>query len=123
MEVKKDFVCHGDILYASSAEKLEVFSDSWLVVTAGRVEGIYEKLPEKFSHMPLKDYGRGLIIPAFSDLHIHASQFVQRGIGMDKLLFDWLNDYTFPQLFYLPEKRKPLHRLRWYKLKVNDGID
>lgn len=97
METKKDFVCHGDILYAANAERLEVFSDSWLVVMDGRVEGIYEQLPEKYSNMPLKDYGRGLIIPAFSDLHIHASQFVQRGIGMDKLLFDWLNDYTFPQ--------------------------
>ena len=92
-----DFVCHGDILYAADAKKMEVFEDSWIVVIDGRVEGIYDKLPEKYNGMPVKDYKRGLIIPAFSDLHIHASQFVQRGIGMDKLLFDWLNDYTFPQ--------------------------
>lgn len=92
-----DFVCHGDILYAQDAEKLEVFEDSYLVVCDGKVEGIYRKLPEKFAGAELKDYKRGLIIPAFSDLHIHGAQFVQRGIGMDKLLFDWLNDYTFPQ--------------------------
>ena len=92
-----DFVCHGDILYSESIEKLKVFEDSYLVVQDGFVEGIYETLPEKFQGVEVKDYGRGLIIPAFSDLHIHASQFVQRGVGMDKLLFDWLNDYTFPQ--------------------------
>lgn len=92
-----DFVCHGDILYSESIEKLKVFEDSYLVVQNGFVEGIYETLPEKFQGVEVKDYGRGLIIPAFSDLHIHASQFVQRGVGMDKLLFDWLNDYTFPQ--------------------------
>ena len=39
MEITKDFVCHGDILYAVNAEKLEVFEDSWIVVTDGRVEG------------------------------------------------------------------------------------
>lgn len=93
----QEFVCHGDILFASELDKLEVFEDSYLVVKDGYVEGIYETLPEKYANIPLKDYKRGLIIPAFSDLHIHASQFVQRGIGMDKLLFDWLNDYTFPQ--------------------------
>ena len=92
-----DFVCHGDILYSESIEKLKVFEDSYLVVQNGFVEEIYETLPEKFQGVEVKDYGRGLIIPAFSDLHIHASQFVQRGVGMDKLLFDWLNDYTFPQ--------------------------
>ena len=92
-----NFVCHGDILYSESIEKLKVFEDSYLVVQDGFVEGIYETLPEKFQGVEVKDYGRGLIIPAFSDLHIHASQFVQRGVGMDKLLFDWLNDYTFPQ--------------------------
>ena len=61
-----DFVCHGDILYSETVEKLKVFEDSYLVVQDGFVEGIYETLPEKFRGMELKDYGRGLIIPAFS---------------------------------------------------------
>lgn len=61
-----DFVCHGDILYSETTEKLKIFEDSYLVVQDGFIEGIYESIPEKFQ-------------------------------GMDKLLFDWLNDYTFPQ--------------------------
>ena len=56
-----DFVCHGDIMYSETVEKLKVCEDSYLVVQDGFVEGIYETLPEKFQGMELKDYGRGLI--------------------------------------------------------------
>ena len=38
-----------------------------------------------------------MLIPAFSDLHIHAPQYTERGRGMDCLLFDWLSKYTFPE--------------------------
>ena len=61
------------------------------------MEGIYEELPEKLAGAPLTDYGNSVMIPAFSDLHVHAPQFPQRGLGMDLLLPDWLNTYTFPQ--------------------------
>ena len=90
-------IYQGDILYASSAEKLNVFEKSYIVVENGVVEGIYPVIPEKYKDIPVTCYGRKLIIPAFSDLHVHASQYVQRGIGMDCLLSDWLNHYTFPQ--------------------------
>ena len=91
------FACHGDILYAPSAEKIETYADHWIVVEEGAVKGIFSALPERYAGIERRDYGDSLIIPAFSDLHIHASQYFQRGVGMDKLLFDWLNDYTFPQ--------------------------
>jgi guanine deaminase len=29
-------------------------------------------------------------------MHVHAPQFLQRGIGMDRELLDWLNTYTYP---------------------------
>ena len=90
-------IYHGDILYAESREKLNVYENSYIAVDQGKVEGIYPVVPEQYKDIPVTDHGRGLIIPAFSDLHVHASQFVQRGIGMDLLLQDWLNTYTFPQ--------------------------
>lgn len=88
---------HGDIVYAPNADALSVTEGGYIVVRDGFVEGVYPVLPEEYAGAEVTDHGRGLIIPAFSDLHIHGSQYVQRGIGMDKLLFDWLNDYTFPQ--------------------------
>ena len=90
-------IYQGDILYAPSAEKLNVFENSYIIIENGMVEGIYPIIPEKYRDVPVTCYGRKLIIPAFSDLHVHASQYVQRGIGMDCLLSDWLNHYTFPQ--------------------------
>lgn len=91
------FACHGDILFARNAAKIEAYPDHWIVVENGIVSGVFPVLPETYAGIERRDYGASLIIPAFSDLHIHASQYFQRGLGMDKLLFDWLNDYTFPQ--------------------------
>lgn len=88
---------HGDIVFAPTADALEVHEDSYLAADNGRVIGIYEKLPEELSSVRVTDYGRALIIPAFSDLHIHAPQYAQRGTGMDMLLSDWLSSYTFPE--------------------------
>ena len=88
---------HGDIIYSESRDKLIIREDSYIAVENGKVEGIYREIPEKFAGVPVTDHGKGLIIPAFSDLHVHASQFHQRGIGMDLLLNDWLNTYTFPE--------------------------
>lgn len=95
--LKKIFICHGDIVYTEDKDHLAVHEDSYLVVDDGTVQGIYPVLPEQYASVQIKDYGRGLIIPAFTDLHVHAPQYVQRGIGMDVLLSDWLNHYTFPQ--------------------------
>lgn len=91
------FICYGNIIYAENKNHLTIHKDSYLVVKDGIVEGIYPVLPEQYASVEVTDYGRGLIIPAFTDLHVHAPQYVQRGIGMDKLLSDWLNHYTFPQ--------------------------
>lgn len=110
---------HGDIVYSESIEKLNIFEDSFIAVENGKVEGIYPEIPEKFAGAEVTDHGRGLIIPAFSDLHVHASQFIQRGIGMDLLLNDWLNIYTFPQESHFadPEYAEPI-----YEAYVNDMI-
>ena len=43
------------------------------------------------------DYGDKLIIPGLIDLHIHASQYSYRGLGMDLELMDWLQKYAFPE--------------------------
>lgn len=90
-------ILHGNILFSKSREELAVYEDSYLIVDDGRVEGIYAELPEQYRGAEVTDYGGGVVIPAFSDLHVHASQYVERGLGMDMLLSDWLNQYTFPQ--------------------------
>jgi len=88
----------GTIIYTDTPEKLTVIKNGYIAVKDGRIEEVITgELPKKYAESDIIDYGDSLIIPAFSDLHIHAPQFVERGVGMDCLLFDWLNNYTFPQ--------------------------
>ena len=90
-------IYHANIVYARNRDEMAVHKDSYLAVENGTVAGIYPELPEQYAGAPLTDYGRCIMIPAFSDLHVHAPQYPQRGLGMDVLLADWLNKYTFPQ--------------------------
>ena len=90
-------ILHGDILWSRDWDTLEIHEDSYIIIEDGGVAGVYDTLPETWRQCPVTDYGRGLIIPAFSDLHIHAAQYLQRGTHMDLLLSDWLSSYTFPQ--------------------------
>ena len=36
------------------------------------------------------------LLPGLVDTHIHAPQYVNSGVGYDKMLMDWLDAYTFP---------------------------
>lgn len=82
-----------NIITSKSYDELEVLDNHFIEVEDGIITNISKDNIEE-DYIDYSDY---IMIPAFSDLHIHASQFVQRGIGMDCLLFDWLNNYTFPQ--------------------------
>lgn len=91
------FVLHGNIIDSESPERLRVAADSYLVCEEGRCTGVFSALPERFSGLPLTDFGDRLILPGMTDLHLHAPQFAFRGLGMDLELLDWLNTITFPQ--------------------------
>ena len=88
-------ILKGNIIYTKSLEEFQIHKDSYIVAIDGRVEGIYETLPKTYENLPVTDYGDKLIIPGFSDLHLHGGQYLQCGIGMTKQLLDWLNDYTY----------------------------
>ena len=87
---------HGNIVYAGTPETLAEYRNSYIAVEDGVVEGIYPAVPERFAGVPVTDFGEDVIIPAFSDLHVHAPQYPQRALAMDELLPQWLNRYTFP---------------------------
>lgn len=90
------FALKGDICYSKSLTELETIEQGYLVCKEGRVEGVYQQLPERYSDITVTDYGRKLIIPGLIDLHMHAPQYTYRGLHMDLELLEWLNSYTFP---------------------------
>ena len=90
-------VLKGNIIYTPKPEAYSIYENSYIVIENKRVVGVFQELPDNIDPGTVIDYGEGLIIPSFIDLHIHAPQFVQRGIGMHLQLIDWLEQYTFIQ--------------------------
>ena len=44
--------------------------------------GIFDTLPEEYSNIRVYDYTDKFIVPGMADMHVHASQYGFRGIGM-----------------------------------------
>lgn len=94
----KPFVLHGDFLWSRSARELELRPDAWAVCDeTGRCAGVFDSLPEDCAGLPVKDFAGKLIVPGYSDLHLHAPQFENIGLGMDLELLPWLEGLTFPE--------------------------
>ena len=94
------FVVKGDFVFSESREKLHCMKDGYLLVENGHCGGLFERfdtLPETCKALPLRDYSGKLIVPGLTDLHIHAPQYMYRGLWMDMELLDWLNRHTFPE--------------------------
>ncbi len=90
-------VYKGNIVHSPSIDRLETMENGYLVVNKDSVTGMYQKLPEKYQNCAVRDFGHRLILPGFVDLHFHAPQFANRGLGLDKELLPWLEEYTFPE--------------------------
>ena len=89
-------ILRGNIIWTSAQGKLEVRRRAYLVSDGETVAGVWDTLPPEHAGAPVEDWGEAVIIPAFCDLHIHAPQLPNRGIGYDRQLLDWLDRYTFP---------------------------
>lgn len=92
-----DFVLKGHVCHSTDKDCIAIYEDHYLVCLDGLCCGIYETLPEQYAQLPLQDLSGKLIIPGMSDLHIHASQFSYRGLGMDMELLEWLEHHAFPE--------------------------
>ena len=89
-------VYHGRIVYSKSKDELVTLESGYIEVKDGLIFGVHEQLPKNYRPFDVIDFGNDVIIPAFTDLHVHAPQYPNRGIATDALLSDWLNKYTFP---------------------------
>ena len=86
----------GNFLYTPALGELTVREGEYLVVEGEKCAGFYRALPQEYAGQSVTDFGRALVLPAFCDLHLHAPQMVNRGVGYDQELLPWLETYTFP---------------------------
>lgn len=85
----------GNIIFTKNKESFITYEDGYILENDGIIEDIGYDLNKKYPDVELIDYSNHLIIPGFVDLHFHAVQYANLGIGLDEELLDWLNDYTF----------------------------
>lgn len=89
-------ILKGNFVHAPAPGQVEVRPGAYLVGRGEAIVGLYDALPPQYRGLPVTDYGDALILPAFTDLHLHAPQILNRGIGYDLELLPWLETYTFP---------------------------
>ena len=87
----------GNIIFTKTPDKFESFENSYILTEGNKVKKICSELDEKYKNMEITDFGDKMIIPGFVDLHLHAGQYRNMGLGMDKELLPWLETYTFPE--------------------------
>lgn len=95
--LKNIYGVKGNIIYTKVFGEYETIKDGIIIVEDKIIKGIYDELPIEYENITIKDYGDNLIIPGFIDLHLHAPQFPNMGLGVDRELIPWLNKYTFPE--------------------------
>ena len=91
------FIIHGDIIYSADKDSLITVPGGYAVCADGICAGVFTEVPERYTGLPVRDFGGMLVMPGMADLHIHAPQYAYRGLGMDMELLDWLNTYAFPE--------------------------
>lgn len=87
----------GHIIFTESPEKFDLIENGFIIVENNRVKKVVAEIPEEYKNVSVTDFGNKLIIPGFVDLHLHAPQFPNAGLGLDKELLPWLEEYTFPE--------------------------
>ena len=94
-EIMRKFVIKGNICYSKTSDELCIIENGYVVCENGICAGVYKELPECYAIFPFYDYTDKIIIPGFTDLHVHAPQYSFRGLGMDLELIGWLDTHTF----------------------------
>ena len=90
------FAIRGNLIYATAPDRVELLPAHYVVCEDGVCTGVFKELPARYAGLPLEDFGDQLVIPGYTDLHVHASQYPNVGLGMDLELLDWLDQLTFP---------------------------
>lgn len=94
----------GPLVHSISSKKLEILPQAVLGVGLdGNIEFLYKTKQQfdqasvnvtDFETVELKK--SQFLIPGFVDIHTHAPQYINSGLGLDEELLKWLNKYTFP---------------------------
>lgn len=110
-------ILKGNIVFTENKDKFSVHEDSYIIIKDGVVEAVTLTVPDEYRDVEIEDLGDKILIPGFNDLHLHAPQFPNLGLGLDKELLPWLETYTFPEE---AKNEDPEYAKKEYKLFINN---
>lgn len=90
-------VYRANLIYTESLDSFTIKENHYIGVEDGKVAFVEAELPDSYSDLEVESFGEGFLIPGFVDLHFHAPQYGNYGLGFDEQLIPWLNKYTFPE--------------------------
>ena len=93
-ETPNKFIVKGTFIDTIIKDDLRI-RKGFLLIEDGLIKHFSEENPD--TSLQLYDYTDKLIIPGLSDLHLHAPQYANNGLGLDLELLQWLDNYTFPE--------------------------
>lgn len=92
------FALRGNFFWSAGPDELNIRPGAWAVCDEkGLCAGVFDELPEAYRSLPVRDLGEALVLPGYCDLHFHAPQYENLGLGMDLTLLDWLEQITYPE--------------------------
>lgn len=94
--MKGTIILKGNIIDTPTKDQFRCVENGYLVAVDNEIKGVFQELPAEYAKEEVTDYGNLLIIPGMYDMHVHAPQFVYRGLGLDMQLMQWLETYAFP---------------------------
>jgi guanine deaminase len=91
-------IYRGNIVFTPTREDFVTIEHGYVVIDdGGTIIECVERLSDRHSHIPVTDHNDRLIIPGFTDAHVHASQIPIAGLQYNTELIEWLQTLTIPQ--------------------------
>jgi guanine deaminase len=96
----------GNLVFTPTRDDFVTVEHGYLVVDDdGTIIERVESLCDRHARIAITDHHDRLIIPGFTDAHVHAAQLPNTGLQYNTELIDWLHTLTFPQEARFDDRR------------------